>query len=93
MTISGVRVQSGNGKESGKPYSMVRALVLNPLQEGQFGGMSVVGGGFEQSELETTAEIVDKLRAQKFPVVCEVELTPRNFAGKTAFVLTAVKPV
>lgn len=91
LQVCGARIQSGKAKESGKPYEMSRLFTLTPIKPGTMGAMTVEGAGFEVAEVEATAEVVRALASVKYPVLVEVEMTPRTMGGKTSFCVTGVK--
>ena len=91
LQVCGARIQSGNGKESGKPYEMSRLFTLSPIKPGKVGSMNIEGSGYEVAELEATADVVRALVSVKYPVMVEVEMTPRTMGGKTSFTVTGIK--
>lgn len=64
MVIAGIKNLSGTGKQSGRPYSMYLATVLEP---------SVIEGpvrnacGYEAREVECTEQVLQQLCRSKFP--------------------------
>lgn len=88
--LTGVKRQHGIGKDSKQPYDMFVALQLVPIDVGQFGGMTVVGAGYEGAEMQISPQGFAAVNALKFPGMFDLECEQRMNRGKAETMITGV---
>lgn len=92
-TLVGISRMTGLGKESKRPYDIVRALLLSAIVEFSKEGFTRSGAGFEVVEVEVAPEAYASLCGLKFPYTGDIAMDQVVKGGKLATVICGVRPV
>lgn len=90
--VMGVVSLSGVSKKNGQAYSFANLNLMQPIKERSGDTTTLVGGGYEQMQLQVEPDAVSKFRALRFP--CELELLTdmRAYNGKVEVIVCGFAP-
>jgi hypothetical protein len=91
LQILGVKNVSGTAKESGNPFTICRLFAMTPIENGGGGKVTVIGYGFELSEIELDEQALDSFKTVNFPTVLDLETDVRSFMGKMQTIVVGYK--
>ena len=88
---TGVRVQSGIGKNSGEPYQMAVLKVQVAIEQVARENLQIKGAGFEENDMDIDPNSYDKFATFPYPCDLELDVTTGSRMGQITVIATGAK--